>query len=295
MDEPTRVAVGDASGRELSATIYLRGDEADLRTAVLFLHGGGWRGGSPDGMRRHAEVLAAQGFTGIAPEYRLLPEAPWPAQIHDVKAAIRWTRANANALGIDPGRIAIQGFSAGAHLALIAAGTPGLPEFEGESGTPGVSSEVNAVVAMFPPTGFSADEKPEPGVQKASALLGEGADAAAAQAISPITYVSAAFPPVFFIHGTSDHVTSFRSSVRMFEALKAAGAPVDLHLYSGLTHEFQAGASYHALVQAEAAFFLRRTLSEKDAIEEELLAASMFARSRAERAREMAAVSGGQS
>ena len=110
--------------------------------------------------RRSAE-LVGHGFTAVAVEYRLTGEAPWPAQLHDVKRAIRHVRANANALGVDPDRIVLQGHSAGAHLALLAAGTADDPawdppgsEYGTGAGAPGdeVSCAVAAVVAFYPPT-----------------------------------------------------------------------------------------------------------------------------------------------
>src|SRR5690606_40079937 len=82
--------------------------------------------------------------------YRLQSESSWPAQIHDTKAAIRWTRANADRLGIDADKIAVAGYSAGGMLALMAAGTNGMEEFEGDGGNAGVSSDVQACIVVYP-------------------------------------------------------------------------------------------------------------------------------------------------
>src|SRR2546428_11708431 len=79
-----------------------------------------------------------------------MDEAPWPAQIHDVKATIRWMRANSERLGIDPAAIVVGGKSAGGHLALLTAGTRGIDEFEGDGGNTTVSSEVAAVIGGAP-------------------------------------------------------------------------------------------------------------------------------------------------
>ena len=86
----------------------------------------------------------------VGAEYRVMSEAPWPAQIQDVKANIRWMRANHEMLGIDPSLIVVAGKSAGGHLALLAAGTPDAPEFEGDGGNSGISSEVTAVIGSSP-------------------------------------------------------------------------------------------------------------------------------------------------
>jgi acetyl esterase/lipase len=97
-----------------------------------------------------AKALGARGYTSISANYRLQTEGSWPAQIHDVKAAIRWTRANADRLGIDSGRSAVAGYSAGGMLALMAAGTNGRKDIEGDGGNAGVSSDVNACIGVYP-------------------------------------------------------------------------------------------------------------------------------------------------
>lgn len=126
------VKVAHGGGRDLHADIY-RPEQAN-GAGVLMIHGGGWRMGSKDMLPPQAGALAGHGFTCVAVEYRLTPESPWPAQIHDVKAAMRWFRANAAGLGVDPDKIAVVGNSAGGHLALMLAGTPAVAEFEGDGG-----------------------------------------------------------------------------------------------------------------------------------------------------------------
>src|SRR5262245_34198783 len=125
---------------------------APKRAAIIHLFGGGFRGGNKNAgyIINDAKALGARGYTNISANYRLQTEGSWPAQIHDVKAAIRWTRANAAKLGIEPNRIVIAGYSAGGMLSLMAAGTNGKKEFEGEGGNAGVSSDVNASVGVYP-------------------------------------------------------------------------------------------------------------------------------------------------
>lgn len=243
---------------------------ADNAPAVLVLHGGGWRGGSRDRVRDHCLALARRGFVAVAGEYRLTPESPWPAQIHDVKANIRWMRANAASLGLDPNRIAAEGNSAGAQLALLAAGTPGSAEFEGSGGNPGVSSALQAVVALFPPVLFHVDGEKPSGSVPGAGLLGGTATAEAARDASPITHVSATFPPTFLLHGTADRLVPPSASMRMYEALSAAGAPVEMKMYHGVPHEFVRLPSMMDEVHAEIASFFRRVMVEKDAFNAEL-------------------------
>ena len=112
-----------AGGIDLNLDIY-RPEGASKRAAILYFHGGGWRGGSREGMRNHARAMAEYGYVGLPTQYRLLGQSPFPAQIEDVKTAVRWTRAHAKDLDIDPDRIILWGSSAGAHLSLLAAATP---------------------------------------------------------------------------------------------------------------------------------------------------------------------------
>jgi acetyl esterase/lipase len=154
VDEQERVTIeegvvfGSGGGRELACDVFTPPGGARNAPAVLIIHGGGWRQGDRSQLRAYGLRLGRAGDVCVATEYRLTPEAPWPAQIEDVKAAIRWMRANSDKLGLDPARIAVEGNSAGAHLALLAAGTAGMSEFEGEGGNPGVSTAVAAAIAI---------------------------------------------------------------------------------------------------------------------------------------------------
>ncbi len=274
------VVFGHGGGRELRCDVYTPAGAANT-PAVLVLYGGGWRMGDRGRVREACLSLARRGFVAVAGEYRLTPESPWPAQIHDVKAAIRWMRANARALHIDAARIAAQGHSAGAHLALLAAGTPGLPEFEGEGGNPGVATDLAAVVGIYPPVVFQAGSERISGSVPANALLGKAATEALARAASPITYASEAFPPAFLLHGTTDKVVPPSATLRMYEALIAAGARVEMHMYSELPHGFARLPSMQDQVQAEIADFLRRVMVAPDALRlelEELAAQAVAAR-----------------
>jgi len=279
MGDQQDVVYGTGSGRELRADIFTARGEHDHRTAVLQLHGGRWRYGSRKMMAEHARRLSNLGFTCIPTEYRLLNEAPWPAPLHDVKEAIRWARANATRLGVESDRIVIQGCSAGAYLALMAAGTNGRAEWEGQGGHAGVSSRVNALVSIYPVTLFKKDwegcyEGDAPlaapdDYLPASLLLENRLTEENISAISPYTYVTLDFPPTALWHGGADAYVPPSNSTRMYEALAKAGVFVDLHIVAGVAHAFDFAPSQLETVQQASALFFRRAVSEPGEIKAE--------------------------
>src|SRR5882724_13559374 len=122
------------------------------RMAIIHLFGGGFFTGNKNAgyIVNDVRALGRLGYTNVPANYRLTGQGLWPAQIHDTKAAIRWVRANADKIGIDADKIAIAGYSAGGLLSLLAAGTNGMAEFEGNGGNSGVSSNVQAGIGVYP-------------------------------------------------------------------------------------------------------------------------------------------------
>ena len=257
-----------AGGRDLRCDVYTPPGVSAGSSApcVVLVHGGAWRSGDKTQLRGYGILLGRAGYVCVAPEYRLVGESPWPAQIHDVKAAIRWVRASASELGIDPQRIAIEGNSAGAHLALVAAGTANLEELEGEGGNAGVSTAVAAVAAVYPPTLFFDDSTERTKGAIPLVALANG-DAATAKQASPVHHVSPAFPPTLLVHGTNDATVPVSASIRMYEELVAAGVPADLHLYAEQPHAFDAQPSFGRQVAAEMLLFLDRYVPAPAAVE----------------------------
>jgi len=255
------IVFGKGGHRELRADLFR--PAAPNGAGVLMIHGGGWRMGSKAMMAPMANALASRGFTCLAIEYRLTPEAPWPAQIHDAKTAVRWFRTNAGSLGIEADRIAVSGYSAGGHLALLLAGTVGDPDFEGDGGNPGVDTSVAAVIAVYPPVTFYIGERVSGGTA-ASALLGNDASVESARAASPIEYVHADFPPTFFLHGNGDKLVPVSASINMYDALSRAGARAEMHIYAEQPHVWARWPKWVQPTMAEAALFLDRYLVNPD-------------------------------
>ena len=173
VDIETNVTYGDAGNRPLKLDIYR--PQTPNGAAVLIVHGGGWSRGSKDMLGPASTALAEQGFVVMAQEYRLTGEAPFPANIHDVKRAIRWAKEHAAELKFDPDKLCLEGHSAGAHLVLLAAGTPDDTRLAPPEGLGGVSQRVAAVCAIYPPTLFHVGETRPSGSLPARVL--PGADA----------------------------------------------------------------------------------------------------------------------
>lgn len=189
-----------------------------------------------------ARFLAAAGFLVAVVSNRVSWQAPFPAQIHDVKAAIRWLRASVDIYPVDPDRIGIIGDSAGGHLAALAALTADRPGLEGDSGSPGYSCAVQAAVAISAPTDFhtmTADvdphqAPPSPPLRAARDMrrgdiltqlfggpLGQRQDLM--RLASPLTYVHPQAPPFLIVHGTRDETVPFDQGERLHRALSEAG------------------------------------------------------------------------
>lgn len=152
--------------RDLHVDLFRPAKEGQY-PALIMVHGGGWRSGNKSMQVPMAEMIAQRGVVTVAVEYQLSLEAPYPAAVYNIKAAIRWMRANADAYGIDPNRIAISGCSAGGHLAALVGLTNGVARFEGGLGNPGFSSAVQAilnidgVVDFLAPSSLNKERAPD--------------------------------------------------------------------------------------------------------------------------------------
>ena len=230
------VVFGRGGGRELRCNVFVPAGEALRRAAVLVLHGGGWQSGNRASPTPHAMRLSRRGHVCIASDYRLSHEAKWPAALHDVKAALRWMRAEHAALGIDPQRICVVGRSAGGQLALMAAATAGVAEFEGEGGHAGFDSACACVVGYYAPTNLEpAQSHPDSAMGR---LFASDASSEEIRRASPITWARADFPPTLLLHGTGDAVVSDVESRKMHALLVEAGAVAELVLLPDWPHGF---------------------------------------------------------
>ncbi|HET6794622.1 MAG TPA: alpha/beta hydrolase [Acidimicrobiales bacterium] len=253
------VVVGSGGGRPLRADVFHPPGLEEPAPGVLLIHGGGWRSGDRSQLRGYGILLGRAGYVCVACEYRLVDESPWPAQIHDVKAALRWMRANADELHLDPDRVAVEGNSAGAHLALLSAGTAGLAELEGDGGNAGESTAVQAAIGFYTPTLFGHRTIGRGALPLLALVQADGSDEVARLA-SPLSHVGPDYPPTLLIHGAGDELVPLAASQVMHEALTEAGAPVELHVYAGQPHGFDADPVYGRRCADDMLFFLERYL-----------------------------------
>ena len=221
---------------------------------VIWIHGGGWKSGSRLPIPARVSNLCSLGYAVASVDYRLTTTALWPAQIQDVRGAVRWLRAHAAEYGLDPDRFAAWGDSAGGHLASLLATSGGVPsitigsvsaDLEGTTGgNLGESSRVQAAVHWYGATDFlqmrfypstvnhdgaSSDE---------SRLVGGPiqSNPERVATANPITYASADDPPLLAMHGTLDKLIPFNQSQLLVDALNAAGASATLRPVVGAGH-----------------------------------------------------------
>ncbi|WP_231616132.1 alpha/beta hydrolase [Novipirellula artificiosorum] len=209
---------------------------------VVFIHGGGWNKNS----YRDCKItwLTEHGFAVASVGYRLSQKAIFPAQIHDVKGAVRWLRAHAKDYGYDATRIGVVGTSAGGHLASLLGVSGGMEALEGDTGgNPDQSSRVHAVVDFYGPTDFILRSKNQPKKTEQEGggvfhLLGGKASEKTdlARLASPVFHVSKDDPPLLALHGDKDTTVYLDQSERIVEEYGKAGLEATLITLPGAGH-----------------------------------------------------------
>jgi acetyl esterase/lipase len=231
------VVVGKGGDTDLHCDIYRPPAGTEKRMALVHFHGGGFARGSKNTLASQVTPITARGYVSIAAQYRLSGVAKWPSQIDDAKTHIRWVRANASSLGIDPKRIGIVGHSAGGHIALFTAGQP--------------DAELAACIAFYPAT----DVK-----NVAQALMPPGSDEAAINDASSITHIKEGYPPTVIFHGLSDVTIPPENSQRLLQVLRSAKVSSELHTFAGVPHEFDQHPEFAEACAALTDFFLDRNV-----------------------------------
>ncbi|MBV08665.1 alpha/beta fold hydrolase [Rubinisphaera sp.] len=229
--------------RTLEMDIYRPKEVWGELPAIVCIHGGGWANGNRVNHENIAQALAARGFVVATISYRLSGEAPFPAAIHDCKAAVRFLRAHAKEYGIDVENIGAIGLSAGGHLTALLATSSGVPELEGDGGHAGFSSAIQAAVPMGAQTDLLSQRTREISAQEDRGqiwrkFLGgtQEEKLATYRLASPLFHLDQTDPPCWFITGETDdpstHADDFRQ--RMIELHR----PTDLTVIKEAPHPF---------------------------------------------------------
>ena len=227
LEDAKAVQYKEASGAKLFLHLFNpEGHKTtDARPAIVFFFGGGWNGGTPKQFEPHCHYLARRGMVAITAEYRVKSRnktSPFEC-VADGKSAVRFIRANAAKLGVDPKRVAAGGGSAGGH---VAAATGNCPELEEPGEDTKISSQPDALVLFNPvydngPKGYGHSR-----VQPRW------------QAISPMHNIRKGAPPTIVFLGTKDDLIPVATGEEYDRRMKAVGSPSELHLYKDATHGF---------------------------------------------------------
>lgn len=235
--------------RPMMIDIYMPPKKGGPKPLVMYIHGGGWVGGTPRNSGAHGAFpaalarLASEGFVVASLEYRLADEARFPAQVQDARAALRFLKDNAGRYGLDPARVGVWGGSAGGHLSSLVALSCGDASLEapGTRAAPG-SECVQAAVIWYGVFDFAELAASRPGGSDTAGvrLIGCNGPCTARQLApaSPVTYIDRKDPPHLLIHGTEDKVVPVSQSYSAEARLKAVGVPVEALYIAGVDHSF---------------------------------------------------------
>jgi acetyl esterase/lipase len=224
--------------------------------AIVVIHGGGWMGGQRQHMTQFARQVAAHGYVAPTISYRLAPKHRFPAQIEDVKCAVRYLRAHAKELNIDAAKIGAMGVSAGAHLSLMLGTMDSADGMEGNGGNPDQSSKVQAVVSYVGPVNLVIDNYTDTQTQILTAFLGgppkEKVDEC--RKASPITYINKGDAPTLCFFGTDDPLINNDQAFQIATALDEADVPGRVEILLGASHGWT-GKELERTMDATMSFF----------------------------------------
>ncbi len=225
-------------GEELKVDVARPEEGSGPFPGVLVIHGGGWRGGDKASNRGLLAEFARRGYVAISPQYRFCPKHVFPAQVHDVKAAVRWLRSHKDEYKLDSDHIGAVGFSAGGHLSLMLGVTDSGDGLEGDVPADAPSSKVQAVVNYFGPTDLAASDYPDVSKGLLKDFIGgtpaEKADAYAKA--SPLTFVNAGDPPILTFQGTKDVLVPYSQATKLGDAQTKNGLAGRVEILINLGH-----------------------------------------------------------
>ncbi len=238
------------SGRKERLDLYrpAKPEAGKRMPAFVWIHGGGWTGGTKDEARAKeiCSTMAEAGWVAVSIDYRL-GKGAWPQNLFDCKNAVRFLRANADKYGIDPQRIAVAGGSAGGHLALMVAYTNGKQDLEPTAPYADVSNEVRCVINLYGITNIQSRQKTDKqGNPSGEPNLGGALDVYGAKQTtdevlrigSPVNHVQPKSPPTLILHGLADSTVDYKQAEGLAKVLQENQVPHQLVLLENVGHTF---------------------------------------------------------
>ena len=226
-----------ASNAEQKLDVYARRNTSEARPTVIYIHGGGWVGGSKEASMLAIVPYLEMGFNVVNVEYRLGRVARAPAAVEDCRCALRWVIRNAKEYGFDTERLIVTGASAGGHLSLTTGILPADAGFDAEC-ISRVVPRVAAIINYFGITDVADLMAGQPNEKSYTvSWLGSQRDRKEiADSVSPIHYVKGNLPPILTIHGDADKIVPYAHAVELHKRLEAAGAKHELLTIPGGGH-----------------------------------------------------------
>jgi acetyl esterase/lipase len=249
-----------ASGHANTLDIWARRGVQGPQPTVIFIHGGGWTGGTKEAGIGFLLPYIAMGWNAVNVDYRVARVAQAPAAVEDCLCALRWIAANAQRYQIDVNRLVVTGDSAGGHLSLTTGMVPANAEVDSLCPGPPLP-KVAAVVDFYGITDVNdlldgPNKKPY-----AVSWIGDPPNKGEiVKRVSPLEYVRAELPPIIMVHGDADPVVPYQHSVRLHAALDQAGVPNELYTVPGGAHGFFPAEQYAPAYAAIMKFLKKQGL-----------------------------------
>lgn len=223
--ERTDVEYGRVGDRALLLDLYSPANLAEPAPGLVFIHGGGWESGDKRDYKYYTVRFAQQGYVVATIGYRFKQEAGFPGCVEDAKCAVRWIRANAAELGVDPGRLAVIGGSAGGYLSMMTGYSSDVAGLEGSGGNPGVSSAVKCVVNLYGPTDLTVPFARAHETVTSFLKTPYDQNPGLYEQASPLHHVDAQDPPTLIIQGAIDDIVPVEQADVLAEKFRDLGVP----------------------------------------------------------------------
>lgn len=253
-----RIEYGKVGERSLLLDLYQPKKRVEKAPGLIFIHGGGWKSGDRNDYRVYTTWFAQQGYVAATISYRLSKESLFPAAVEDAKCAVRWMRANAKSIGVDPDKIVVIGGSAGGHLAMMVGYSADDSNLEGTGGYAEHSSKVAAVVDIYGPFDLETPEGKAAGVVKD--FLGQPNYEDAPELwkrASPATYLNAGDPPTLIIHGSMDEIVPISQAELLATRLRELKISSRYLRLEGWPHTMDAAVPVNHYCRIQILKFLR--------------------------------------